>query len=215
VDESQKNNDELGLPALEEVSAQDTPAAGYGTLISEDVSHMAGKLAVLESTYKLLTRDLKFQDFMRELLMISLRVIKSEAGSVLEVNHSDKTIFFRTAVGVSSDRIVRFLIPMGQGIVGHVAESLQTVVVSDMDANQVHLKSIERAVGFRARNLVAAPIMVRGRIYGVIELLNRVGEQGFTQPDIELINFFCETAGRAIEIRLMIAWASKHKKEAA
>ena len=55
-------------------------------------------------------------------------------------------------------------------------------MVSDVAENKMHLKAIQDAVGFEARNLVAVPIVIRGRIFGVLELLNRIGEHDFTMP---------------------------------
>ena len=49
------------------------------------------------------------------------KVVKSEAGSLLEVDHEKNSLFFRAVVGASSDRVSNFVIPMGQGVVGHVA----------------------------------------------------------------------------------------------
>ena len=159
--------------------------------------------------YKLLTANLGFHDFMREILLTIMKAVKCEAGSILEINHKEKTIFFRAAVGHSSDQVIRFVIPLGKGIVGYVAESKQHLVVSDAEGNEQHLKTIANAVGFNVRNIIALPIIIRGRVFAVLELLNRIGEKNFTEPDIELLRSLCETAARAIEIRLMIAWSQK------
>jgi GAF domain-containing protein len=103
----------------------------------------------------------------------------------------------------------RFVIPLGQGIVGYVAESRQPILVANVEENRRYLRAIQDAVGFEARNLVALPIVIRGRVYGVVELLNRVGEENYTPTDLEVLSGICELAGKAIEIRLMLGWAAK------
>jgi GAF domain-containing protein len=100
---------------------------------------------------------------------------------------------------------------MGQGIVGHVAESKQPLIVSNVSENRNHLKAIEKAVGFETRNLVAIPIIVRGQVFAVLELLNRQGEDNYSEEDLEVLKYLCETAGKTIEIRMMIAWAARQK----
>lgn len=205
-------NDEQELIELEEPMGVELPEAGAGTLFSgESLPMMASRLSVMESLVRLLTSNISFHDFVREVLLLGMKVVRCEAGSVLEVNHDDQTLFFRAAAGMSSDRVVRFVIPMGQGIAGHVAESRQVLVCSNMDESAIHLKSIQNAIGFDCRNLFAAPIVIRGRTYGVVEFLNRIGEDSFTPADAEIISYFCEMAGKAIEIRLMIGWA-RHKR---
>ena len=122
-------------------------------------------------------------------------------------------MFFRAAVGHSSDRIVRFMIPKGQGIAGHVAESRQPLIVGNVESDKTHLQAISTVVGFDARNMLAAPIVVRGRAFAVIELLNRIGESGFSETDLEVVHYLCEMAARAIEIRMMIAWSAQAREK--
>jgi GAF domain-containing protein len=205
---------------LESPPAAESPTSilGSGGLNLSDDSHIFGddaavitaaKFALVESFLRQLTRDQAFSDFVRELLLSIMKVVKSEAGSLLEVDHKKNSLFFRAVVGASSDRVSNFVIPMGQGVVGHVAESRRALVVSDVAENKLHLKTIQDAVGFEARNLVAVPIVIRGRIFGVLELLNRIGERDYTSGDVELLSYACEMAAKAIEARLMIAWAAK------
>jgi GAF domain-containing protein len=143
-----------------------------------------------------------------------MKVVKCEAGSIFEVDESRNALFFRAVVGQSSDQLASFVIPLGQGIVGHVAESRQPVVVSDVPENKMHLKAVQKAVGFETRNIVALPIIVRGRVFGVLELLNRVGEAEFTPTDMELLGACIQLAAKAIEVRLMIAWAAQKRTAA-
>ena len=206
-----KNDFKLDIPVLEEPSVIDQPTAGVGTLLGEDFASATSKLITAETLLKLLVQNLNFHDFMREILLLVMKVVRSEAGSILEIDQEKKTIFFRAAVGHTSDEIVKFIIPLGKGVVGHVAESKQTLVVSDVEGNSIHLKEITKAVGFDAKNLVAVPIIVRGQVYGVLELLNRVGEETYTSQDVELLNAVCEMISKAIEVKLMISWSSKKR----
>ncbi len=198
------------LPALELPPGPDSPVTQVGQLFNEDaIALTVAKFSVLEALMRNLTKPIGFNDFVREVLLSIMKVVKSEAGSILELDHVNQTFFFRAVVGQSSDRITRFVIPAGKGIVGHVAESRQPLVVDNIKENEIHLKSIQNAVGFETRNLVAVPIVVRGKVYGVLELLNRVGEENYTRHDVELLNYLCEMAAHAIELRLMIAWSGR------
>lgn len=181
-------------------------------LFDDQTAALTGaKFALVEGFFRQITRDQSFDDFLREILMTMMKVVKSEAGSLLEVDHERKAIFFRSTVGTSSDRVSSFVIPLGQGIVGHVAESRRPLVVSNVAENKMHLKAIQDAVGFEARNLVAIPLVIRGRIYGVVELLNRIGETDYTPSDVDLLIYACEMAAKAIEARLMIAWGARRR----
>jgi GAF domain-containing protein len=222
--ENQKKKDSSILLDWEPLKSEaPAPTSGVASrdlhFTGESTAFLSSKALLLESMFNLLIRDIKFADFMREIVILAMAVVKSEAGSILEMDYRNDVLFFRAMAGRGAENLGHFTVPKGQGIAGFVAESLQVLVVSDAKENQMHLKSIAKSVGFDARNLLAAPIVIRGKIFGVLELLNRVGEKDYSPSDIELMNFFCNTAARAIEIRMMLSWArhemSATKREAA
>lgn len=211
------HNQEIELPTLEAPSATESSGAGgaVGALFAEEtLATAAVKVMVLENLFAAVARDVKFAEFMRETLLIVMRAVHCEAGSILEKDEHNRCFFFRAMAGTSSDQLSKFTVPEGQGIVGYVAESRQPLVVTNVGENKIHLKAIEKAVGFEARNLIALPILIQGRIFGVMELLNRVGEEQFNASDIELLTYISNVTAKAIEIRLMLAWAFSNKKAA-
>ncbi len=210
-------SDNSDAPILEAPPLPESPGASVGALFADDAfPTVTSKLTMAESMLRLLTLDQKFTDFMREILTTVMKIVKSEAGSIFELNYQNNTLFFRAAVGTSSDRVSHFVIPLGQGIVGYVAESKLPLNVKNVEENRVHLKSIAKSVGFETRNLIAIPILIRGKVFGVLELLNRLGEENYTEADVELLTTLCDLAAKAIEIRLLMNWAhQKAEKKAA
>lgn len=188
-----------------------SPISQSEPLLEEDASlaNLMAKVQALETFLSLPTRDLNFKDFMREVLVALVKAVPSEAGSVLELNTEEQNLFFRAAVGQSSEAVSGFTIPVGHGLVGHALESKQPVIVNQLPENQMHLKSIAKAVGFDTRNLVVIPISIRGKNYGAVELLNRIGEEGYSDEDVEILVSLVDSASKAIEMRLMIGWARK------
>lgn len=206
------DQDDSDIPVLVEppTGVDISSASEMSALFSEEsITQAMTKVAVLETFIATATRDCSYNDFVRELLVSIMSSVKCEAGSVFEVDEKNHSLCFRAVVGSSSDQIMNFVIPWGQGIVGHVAESRMSLVVDNAPENHIHLKSIEKTVGFETRNIAAFPIIIRGKVYGVIELLNRVGEPNFTSSDQELLSYFCEMAAKVIELRLMISWVKQ------
>ena len=179
---------------------------------NESVSTALTKVAALESFLSLGVKNCTFEEMMREILLTILRVIRAEAGSILEVNQLDQSLFFRAIVGSASDRVAHFTIPGGQGIVGQVIQTRQPVIVNNLPGNAVHLKAVAQAVGFEIQNLVGVPILIRGRPFGVLEVLNRLDTGSFTAEDVNLLIYLCDAAAKVIEMRLMIAWTTHLSK---
>ena len=207
---------EFSSTLLEAPASPDSPLTGsVGTLFGGPDGQVAGKLVIVETLLGLVTRDLSYQEFMIESLIAIIKVVRCEAGSILELNHETDTLFFRAVAGTASDKLSQFSVPMGQGIVGHVAQTRLPICVQNIKDNPIYLKSMGDAVGFEARNLVALPIVIRGKIFGVLELLNRLGDETFSDADTEFLTYTCEMMAKAIEIRLMISWNHQSEKQAA
>ena len=162
------------------------------------------------SLFDALIRDTSFSDFTTDALLALLRVIPAEAASLLEVDTQNNEFRFRGVIGQSSDRIREFTIPMSKGVVGEVARTGRGRLVTDATEDPLHLRSVSDAVAFETRNLVAVPVFVRGRLFAIIELLNRVSQPTFVQDDLDLLQDLCESMlSKAIEVRLVIGWAAK------
>lgn len=198
-----------------------TPTANKSTsrsvsLLEDGVAVSQGqKLVVVQTFLDLLTKNLNFHDFSREVLLAVLNAIHCEAGSILEMHPTEPKLFFRASAGRSSDSVTHFMIPMGQGIAGHAAEAKTLVVVDDALTDEKHLKSMAKAVGFEVRNLVAMPVLIRGKVFGVIEVINRVGEERFSASDIEVIQYIADMASKCFEVRLMLGYRAGEEKVAA
>jgi GAF domain-containing protein len=163
-----------------------------------------------------LVRDTSFADFTTDALLALLRVIPAEAASLLEADFANSQYRFRGVIGQSSDRIREFTIPMDRGVVGEVGKSGLGRLVVDANEDPMHLRSVSDAVAFETRNLIAVPVFIRGRLFGVIELLNRVSQPTFSQDDLNLLQDLCETMlVKAIEARLIIGWAAREGAKAA
>jgi len=97
-----------------------------------------------------------------------------------------------------------------------VQESRQLAHVSDCSKDERFLRTIGNVVGFQTRNLIAAPIIIRNKVFGVVEVINRIGEPAFTTEDIEIVRYLCGAASKFIEARLVMNWvASRARSEAA
>lgn len=169
------------------------------------------KVAALERMVQAVCADQNFKSFSQEILLALLGAVPSEAGSVLEFNSARQEFFFRVAAGQISDRIGSFRIPKSEGIVWHVAESRMPCLVDAEHQNEKHLGWMSQQFGFEIRSLVAFPVFVRGEVFAVVELINRVGELSFTGADQEVLSSLAQSAGKLIEARLMIG----HRDQAA
>ena len=211
-------SDDPIVPVLEE-SEETSPQVSGSSLGGDEIAHWISRTALSEKFLKAIVKPTSFKDFVSELLLEIVRTVKCEAASIIEVSRDGKTMFFRAATGQSSDQLDPIEIPVTKGIAGHVVSTRQPYIMKKNDNDEKQLKTVDNTVGFQTNNLIALPIIIRGQVYGILELLNRVGDDEFSVKDVELLTFAAESAARAIEVRIMFNWLatrtpSADKKEA-
>lgn len=204
------------VPLLEESSDGEGPqvmglsnSAGGGDDLALRV--LSSKQFFAERCLRLLTRDLDFNELIQEMLLDLLKVVECEAASVVEVDYVKNVMFFRSATGFSSDSIRRFTFPRGHGIAGQCAEQKKPILIDEISENKVHLKNLEKSVGFKTLNMLAVPILIRGKTFAVLELLNRKKADSFSDTDLGIVQYCCEMAAKAIEVRMILAWTKQGK----
>ncbi len=167
----------------------------------------------LESFYKLINQPMSFGEYTANILRICLEQIRSEAGTLFEYDPVTRDYIFRAVAGKSSKNLLKVRVPRGTGIVGRVCENKKPEMLSLLKNKELHLKTIGNLVGFEARDVLACPIIIQGRAFGCIELLNPIGDSLFNHSDMELLQQLCSDASIAIENRLILAKLSKTSEE--
>ena len=79
------------------------------------------------------------------------------------------------------------VIPPGEGISGWVAECCKIHLTNDVEGDPLFSSKIDKATGYKTKNLLAFPLPYQGRAAGVVELINKPG--GFTPEDRQTAEF--------------------------
>jgi len=87
---------------------------------------------------------------------------------------------------------------MGEGVAGWVARTGEPVIVQDTDEDRRFSTKVDLITGFKTRSIIALPIRNKGRLIGVLELVNKRGPSPFTQDDLEFLTIASNQIGIAI-----------------
>ena len=115
------------------------------------------------------------------------QVCHAETSSIWELDEDSQELFFRVVRGQAAGEIRNLRVPVGHGIVGSVAKSGVAEVVNDVAADS---RWHGDAKGFRTRAIVTVPLLVQGSVVGVLQLLNPVGRDRFTEADLRRLTLF-------------------------
>ena len=120
----------------------------------------------------------------------------AESSSIWELDDDSKELFFRVVRGRAAGEIQSLRVPLGRGIVGSVARSGQAEIVNEVVDDPRW--SGDRDPHFTTRNILTVPLIARGRVIGVLQLLNRTGGGGFSADDLRRMQLFAGILAAAV-----------------
>lgn len=122
---------------------------------------------------------------------------RAETSSIWELDEATNELFFRVVHGRAAPEIENLRIPVGQGIVGAVAASGRAETINDV-ANDPRWRG-DVSEQFDTRAILAVPLTARGRVIGVLQLLNPVGKDSFSELDAHRMQLFAGPLAHALE----------------
>jgi GAF domain-containing protein len=122
-----------------------------------------------------------------------------EAASVMLLDPGADQLRFQVALGEAGRQVAHYVVPLGKGIAGWVAEEKKPALVPDAPADPRFMSEVDAQVGFRTTSVLAVPIAAGGRVLGVIEVLNKVKGGAFTHEDLAMVEAVAEQAATAVE----------------
>ncbi|KPK82064.1 MAG: hypothetical protein AMJ81_10110 [Phycisphaerae bacterium SM23_33] len=124
-------------------------------------------------------------------------VMRAEAASVIMLDKTRRKQVFAAVVGDRSDQLLGLEYDMGAGLSGQAITARQAQVHHDVSREKSHYKEFDALLAFRTRSLVAAPLVHKGEVLGVVEVINPVGSERFGEGDRELAQIFANLAAIA------------------
>ena len=174
-----------------------------------ELTVLSKRLSAVELLLDLSLKEVSYAKFCHDLLLILSQALPVEASSVFVVDRVNRRIQVVAATGRTSREILDVQIPWGKGVVSHVIESKDLYCAQEVDDESMHMNSVSQALGFDVKNLVAAPIVVKGQVRLVIEWVNRIGTGKLSSDDLELVRYLSEASSKALELRLKLSKLAK------
>jgi GAF domain-containing protein len=158
-------------------------------------------LKLINNVSRLVSSTLDVERIPQMLIQRSAEIFEAECGSLALVDEAAGVVVFQTAYDSQGREITQlrnFAMPLGEGIVGAVAQTGIPHIVNNAPEHPGWSPRADRLTGFTTRKLVAVPLIVEGKVIGVMELLNK--KQGnFDQRDVELLSLVASSAAIALK----------------
>jgi putative nucleotidyltransferase with HDIG domain len=121
----------------------------------------------------------------------------AETSSIWELDETSGELFFRVVRGRAALEIADVRVRIGEGIVGSVALSGVAERVDEVAADPRWRGEI--SPDFGTRTMLAVPLVSRGRVVGVLQLINARGGGCFGDDDLRRMRLFAGPLAHALE----------------
>lgn len=159
---------------------------------------METKIAALVRVSSDLVRHLDEQVVIQSIINEAVNVVGAEACSVILLDENLDECYFYSATGPHDGALQKIRFKKELGIVGKVLQSGKPISVADTERDPHHYGGVDKKTGFVTRSLICAPLNVDDKTIGVVEAVNKKGQNRFSQEDLQLLTIFSNYAAVAI-----------------
>ncbi len=155
------------------------------------------ELSILYDMNLLFASSIDLKETLHTIFYNILNVIQAEAGSIFLTEDQGNSLLCRICQGPKD--ITNIHIPFGTGIVGHVAQTRQVDVTTDVKHDRRHFTEVDEQSGFLTKSMVSVPLITNDMVLGVIQVINKKGGKRFSQDDVNLLQSLSSGAALAIQ----------------
>jgi GAF domain-containing protein len=167
----------------------------------EQLYRHARELVALYNAAQAMVSDLDLQSALKTVIAEAKTLLGAEVASVLLP--SGDTLVFEASVGPGSEALVGMQIPMTAGIAGWVMREKRAIRVNDAQHDPRFYPAVDQTTGLTTRSVLAVPLIAKGILSGVIEVINKAEPARpnsiFYEQDLEILMAMAGPAAIAIE----------------
>ncbi len=173
-------------------------------LLDNAISHeeKSKKISML-NLYQTVSSSLAYVGDLHELLNTIMSIVTSELhceeGSVLFHDEDSNEFEFFTAVGETGKDLERVRFPADKSIAGRALREGRTLVVNDVADSPDFYGNIDEEHDFKTKSILATPLISGEETVGVIEAINKIGDDGFDKEDAQILSAIADEVALAVK----------------
>jgi putative methionine-R-sulfoxide reductase with GAF domain len=148
-----------------------------------------------------ITKDLREEihgDILLEKIMdYALSITHSDAGSLLLMENGNNLVF-RILRGDQASQLQGTSLKARKGLIGWAAEKGLPVRIDDVSKDDRFSPEHDALTGYETRSIMCIPLKIKGKVIGVLVLLNKKGGHMYRQRDEEIITYLADQAAISI-----------------
>ncbi len=187
-------------PADEERALDPAPGAQIKAL-KEAHSLERARFASLLEISAVLSSTLNQPRLLEVILEATNKLTRTGASSILLIDPQTNSLYFEATSNIAHRQIERIEVPLEGSIAGWVVQHRKPRIIEEVsDASEFTVSAkTDSLLTFSTDSVLAVPLMIKGKVIGVLEALNKQDRQPFTAEDVEALEAMATQAAVAIE----------------
>jgi len=126
-------------------------------------------------------------------------LIPARNWSLLLVDPQTKELYFAVTVGLDQQLLKGVRLKIGEGIAGTVAQTGTPTFIPDASKDERFSQKVDHITGFATHSIIALPLLVRGEVVGVFEVVNVENQEFFREKYLPLLEILGDYVAIAVD----------------
>lgn len=156
-------------------------------------SNLTAVSAMLNSTLDLV-------DLLNKIMQTAAKLLCAETSAVVLLDREKQDLYFKSIKAKGNKNIANTLkIKASEIIADRVLMNGQSLLVSDFSSDLRFKSGAKEKTNFQIKSVIAAPLRLKNKIIGVVEVINKSNGKTFSPYDLELLEALAEQSAVAID----------------
>ena len=141
------------------------------------------------------TANLK--ELLRQIVALASNVTEAQVGSIMLLDERGEYMTIEAAIGLEGKVVASTRLPVGESIAGFVAAHGEPLIIEDVEHDTRFKRMNKERYG--AASLLCAPLIIKNKVIGVINMANKQDGGIFAKNDLRLLTTFASQAAIAVD----------------
>jgi len=164
--------------------------------LAERLSEREYELSVVAAMSRRITASVAPRDGLPRLMMTVRDLFGVEAGTLYRYDRAAGELIFELVLGPHHEKLYQQRLSIDRGLAGWVVRNGEPLLIPDVRRDPRFEGQFDNKSGFQTRSVLCVPLIVRGEVRGVVQLINKLSG-AFDERDLMLLRILVAMAGLA------------------
>jgi len=167
----------------------------------------------LREIYDSLPPDMDLDELYKSVVFLSKKILNCEESSLLLYDERKNVLSFKATTDGKMKDHIGISLPENSGFAWDVVRKKDFFYSNDVKQDPRFYKEIDEEIGFSTKNILCCPMIVNDELVGVLELVNSIDRDNFSDYDQAVATVLSKMAASSISNRMLYEKLNKRVEE--